>query len=281
MFSRTAYLLLIGLVLAGCQSIQHRSENTEIPVPGAGTKLATTMFFPAGDGPFPVAILNHGTPAGNRGRWALGRWLQPEPVNALAGRGFAVAIPVRQGFGATGGQYKAGIGSCADPDFYRGSLRAANDIVAAIDHVRTLPSVDGSRILLIGHSAGGIASMAAASMQPDGVKAVMNFSGGRGSGRASSKQGVPCFPERMADAIGQYAQTTDAPVLWYYTENDTFFGPQVVRSWFDEFMKNGGKGKLVFAAGSSMSDGHQFIKQSGSSEAWGPVLDEFLASISF
>jgi dienelactone hydrolase len=211
----------------------------------------------------------------------MGRWLQAEPINALVERGFVVVIPIRQGFGATGGQYKAGIGSCADPDFYRGSLRAAQDIVAAVDHVNSLPSVDASRILLIGHSAGGIASMAAASMQPKGVKAVMNFSGGRGSGRSSSQRGVPCFPERMADAIGRYAETINVPVLWFYAENDSFFGPEVVRSWFDAFEKRGGQGELVFVPGSSFGDGHQFIKQSGSSEEWGPILDRFLGSNGF
>lgn len=280
MFSRIACALLV-IVVAGCQSIEHRSLKTEVPVPGGETKLATTVFYPKGEGPFPVAILNHGTPSGNSGRRALGRWLEPEPVNALVQRGFVVVVPMRRGFGATGGSYRAGIGSCADPEFYRGSLRAAEDIVAAIEHARTLPLVDGSRILLVGHSAGGIASMAAASMQPQGIKAVMNFSGGRGSGRSTSERGVPCFAERMADAIGQYARTIDPPVLWYYVDNDSYFGPEVVRGWFESFRSNGGSGELVFHPGSSMSDGHQFIKQSGSSKHWGPTLDEFLKSASF
>jgi dienelactone hydrolase len=278
---RIFFALCSSTLLFGCQSIEHRSQITEVPVPGAETKLVTTVFYPKGEGPFPVAILNHGTPAGDKGRRAMGRWLQPEPVNALIERGYVVAIPMRRGFGATGGRYNGSIGGCADPKFYRGSLGAAEDIVAAVEYVKTLPSVDGGRILLVGHSAGGIASMAAASMQPDGVRAVMNFSGGRGSGRSGSKRGVPCYPERMADAIGRYAQTIDAPVLWYYVEDDSYFGPEVVRSWFESFRQNGGKGELVFHPGSSISDGHQFIKKSGSSRDWGPVLDKFLSSVSF
>jgi dienelactone hydrolase len=281
MYSRIAYLSLVILLAAGCQSIEHRSQNAEVPVPGVETKLAMTVFYPQGEGPFPVAILNHGTPWGDNARRSMGRWLEPEPVNALVERGYVVAIPMRQGFGATGGRYKASIGSCVDPDFYHGTLRAAEDIMAAIEYVKTLPSIDNTRILLVGHSAGGIAAMAAAGMQADGVKAVMNFSGGRGGGHSSSKRGVPCFPDRMAEAIGLYAQASDVPVLWYYVENDSFFGPEVVRSWFESFRKNGGKGELVFHPGSSMSDGHQFIKLSGSSKFWGPVLDEFLASVGF
>jgi dienelactone hydrolase len=274
-------LLLLALVLAGCQSIEHRSEKTAVPVPGSEIELAATVFFPEASGPFPVAILNHGTPWGDRERRAMGRWLNHEPINALVERGFVVVVPIRQGFGATGGRYKAGIGSCADPDFYGGTQRAAEDILAAVDHARTLPSIDESRILLIGHSAGGIASIAAAGRRPAGVRAVLNFSGGRGGGGANSQRGVPCFPERMADAIARYTETITVPVLWFYAENDSFFGPEVVRSWFDAFQKSGGQGELVFVPGSSFADGHQFIKQSGSSEEWGPVLDRFLSSNGF
>lgn len=281
MFLRRVCPFLLILVLSGCQSIEHRSENTKVPVPAAGTELAATVFYPEGEGPFPVAVLNHGTPWGDQRRRAMGRWLQPEPINALVERGFVVVVPMRQGFGATGGKYKAGIGSCADPKFYGGSLRAAEDIVAAVQHVRTLSSVDDSRILLIGHSAGGIASIAAASMRPEGVRAVMNFSGGRGGGQPSSQRGVPCFPDRMADAIGRYAKTVDVPVLWFYAENDSFFGPEVVRSWFDAFAKSGGQGELAFVPGSSSGDGHQLITQPGSAEQWGPVLDRFLGAAGF
>jgi len=263
MFRQIFILVFLGFSLVGCKSIEHRSENTQIPVSGSETKLATSIFYPKGQGPFPVAVLNHGTPSGDKGRRAMGRWNEPEPINALVDLGFAVVVPMRRGFGATGGRYNGSIGGCSNPDFYNGSLGAAEDIVATVNYVKSLPQVDSSRILLIGFSAGGIASMAAASMQPEGVKAVMNFSGGRGSGRSSSKKGVPCYPERMASAIGIYAKNITVPVLWYYAENDSFFGPEVVKSWFASFQRSGAKGELAFHQGPSSGEGHYLIKQSG------------------
>lgn len=277
------YRLLIvvaALCMSSCKAIEHRGQEIRVPVEGSETKLAASVFYPEGRGPFPVVILNHGTPASPSKRARMGKWLRPEPINALVGRGFAVMVPMRRGVGATGGRFNAGIGGCADPDFYHAGLRAAEDVVAAIEYARALPSVDPSRVLLVGHSAGGIASLAAASLRPEGLVAVANFSGGRGSGRPGSKPGVPCHPERMAAAIGQYARSIDVPVLWYYAQNDTYFGPAVVRDWFESFRRNGGRGELVIQAAFG-SEGHFVLTRPGGAKHWGPVLDRFLASHGF
>jgi len=280
MFLRIIAFSTIVLLVAGCKTIEHRNEEVRIPVSGSETSLATTVFYPQGSGPFPVAIFNHGTPSSKSKRLQMGKWLKAEPINALVDRGFAVMIPMRRGFGATGGRYNGSIRSCKDPDFYHGSLGAAEDIVAAIKHAKTLPSIDSSRILLVGQSAGGIASLAAASLEPDSVRAVANFSGGRGSGRSSSTPGVPCFPERMAEAIGRYAKGIKAPVLWYYAENDSYFGPRVVRDWFGSFQQNGGRGELVIQPPFG-SEGHYVFTNPGGAKHWGPVLDQFLAANGF
>ncbi|MCB1800580.1 MAG: alpha/beta fold hydrolase [Gammaproteobacteria bacterium] len=270
----------MGLSLAACKTIEHRNDRISIPVEESGNALAATVFYPPGSGPFPLAVINHGTPASQSKRQQMGYWIHPEPINALVERGFAVLVPIRQGFGATGGQYRSGIGSCEDPDFYLGTLNAGEDIAAAVAYADKLPSVDPSRILLLGHSAGGIGSMAAASMKPAGLRAAVNFSGGRGSGRSTSTRGVPCYPERMAEAIATYAKTIEVPVLWYYVENDSFFGPPVVRSWFDAFTRAGGKGELVIDPAFG-SEGHSVLMAPGGSKQWGPALDAFLARHDF
>ncbi|RME99349.1 MAG: alpha/beta fold hydrolase [Bacteroidetes bacterium] len=273
-------IALIGIALSSCKTIDHKSEKFAIPVSGSTTALASTVYYPEGAGPFPLVILNHGTPASRAKRAEMGRWVQPVPINALIERGFAVMVPIRRGFGATGGEYVAGIGSCDDPDFYFGSLNAGEDIVAAINYARTLPTIDGDRILLMGHSAGGIASLAAASLNPAGVRAVVNFSGGRGSGRSNSQYGVPCYPERMAEAIKTYAENIKVPVLWYYVENDSFFGPTIVRTWFEAFKEGGGIGKLVVDPPYG-NEGHFALTENGSDKHWGPVLDRFLKEYEF
>ncbi|MCB1792515.1 MAG: alpha/beta fold hydrolase [Gammaproteobacteria bacterium] len=275
-----AFSLVALIGLNACQTVEHRNQTIAIPIAGTTEKLAATVVYPPGTGPFPLAILNHGTPASRAKRAELGYWLKPVPIDALVARGFAVLVPIRRGFGATGGEYRAGIGSCSDPEFYLSSLNASEDIAAAISYASQLPSVDASRILLLGHSAGGIASMAAASAAPAGVKAVVNFSGGRGSGRSSSAVGVPCYPERMAEAIGSYAATIKVPVLWYYVENDTFFGPAVVRSWYEAFTRSGGTGTLVIDPAYG-NEGHYVLMAQGGDKQWGPALDAFLVQVGF
>ena len=281
MFLRyTTVFFAAAMLLEGCQTIEHRNQEVRIPVNGTETKLVSTVFYPKGEGPFPVAILNHGTPSSGSKRAQMGKWLKAEPINALVGRGFAVMVPMRRGFGATGGRYSGSIGSCKNPDFYNGSLRAAENIVAAINHAKTLPSIDPSRVLLVGQSAGSIASLAAASVEPNSVRAVANFSGGRGSGRSSSTPGVPCYPERMAEAIGNYAKGITVPVLWYYAENDTYFSPPVVRDWFESFQRNGGRGELIIQPPFG-NDGHFVLTNPGGAKHWGPALDRFLAANGF
>ena len=272
-------LALVGLTVASCKTVEYKSDTVAVPISGGETSLAATVFYPSSSkGPFPLAILNHGDPGRKRSK--MGYWIKTEPINALVQRGFAVMVPIRQGYGATGGSYSSGIGSCDDPDFYFGTLNSGEDIVAAINYAKNLPLVDSSRILLIGHSAGGIAVMAAASLHPKGVLAVVNFSGGRGSGRSDSKYGEPCYPERMAAAISDFTKEINVPELWYYVENDSFFGPRVAKTWFNAFKQSGGVGELVIDPPYG-SEGHFALMQSGGASHWGPALDSFLKKYNF
>jgi dienelactone hydrolase len=79
-------------------------------------------------------------------------------------------------------------------------------------------------VVLVGQSAGGFASLAAASYAPEGLVAVVNFSGGRG-GHPLTHPGTPCGAHQMADTVAHFATTTRVPVLWHYVQNDEFFAP--------------------------------------------------------
>src|SRR6185295_16429268 len=99
----------------------------------------------------------------------------------FARRGYVVVMPVRRGFGATGGEFAEDAGSCRKPDYIRGETNATDDVMAAYDYARKLPYVDGSRMILAGQSAGGVVSMyAAATRAPEGLVAVLGFAAGRG-----------------------------------------------------------------------------------------------------
>lgn len=275
---RIRALLFLGMALfiASCKTLNVREDIVSIPVTGTDISLAATVFRPNGNGPFPLIVLSHGEPTDASKRVDYGYWRQPYLIDALVSRGFAIVVPVRRGFGATGGKYVGGFGGCSSsqPRFYEGSLRTAEDILAAMQYASGLPFVDKNKIILMGQSAGGIASLAAASTKPNGLVMVANFSGGRG-GRPDKTPGVPCHADAMAEAVGMYAKSINVPVLWHYVEDDRFFSPAVARVWFSAFEKNGGTGKLVVQPPFGPR-AHTILIEEDGAPIWGKAFDEFL-----
>src|SRR5258706_10829249 len=93
------------------------------------------------------------------------------------------------------------------------------------------PYVDGGRVMLIGISAGGFASITAAAQQTPGVVAVLNFAGGRGSDAPDSV----CSPDVLVQAYGELGHTVRVPALLLYAQNDHFFGPALAQRFFARF----------------------------------------------
>src|SRR3981189_145505 len=145
-----------------------------------GATLRTRIFRPAGQGPFPLAVVSHGSPPDASRRPVMEVPTFASASNWLLQRGYMVALPLRRGYGETGGPWRENYGSCGNPDYYRAGLVPAEDIQAAIGFFRARSDVARDRILLIGWSAGGWGSLAADSQNPPGVFAVLNFAGGRG-----------------------------------------------------------------------------------------------------
>ncbi|HTH60631.1 MAG TPA: prolyl oligopeptidase family serine peptidase [Paraburkholderia sp.] len=186
-------------------------------------------------------------------------------------------MPIRRGYGATGGTYAEGSGSCRNPDYLGAGKHAAEDVLAALAYADTLPEVDRNHVVFVGQSAGGFASLAAASFAPKGLVAVVNFSGGRG-GNPSIHPGMPCGPQQMADAIGHFASTTPVPVLWHYVQNDKYFAPDVVATWFAAFQAAGGHGQLIVEPPFGRN-GHGMFAVKNSIPIWLPHFEEFLAPL--
>jgi dienelactone hydrolase len=92
-----------------------------------------------------------------------------------------VLVPVRRGYGASGGE-KLGddYGGCRRPDFRRAGEAAAMDLLATVEWAKGQRDLDMKRWLLVGQSAGGFASIFTASKHPDGLVAALAFSPGRG-----------------------------------------------------------------------------------------------------
>jgi dienelactone hydrolase len=147
-----------------------------------GSTLQTRVFRPQGPGPFPLAIVSYGSPPDASQRPNMEIPTFSSMSNWLLARGYMVVLPLRRGYGQTGGPWLETFGSCSSPHYYRAGLTTAQDIQTAIDYFRSRSEVRRDRVLLIGWSAGGWGSLAVASQNPAGVFAVINFAGGEAAG---------------------------------------------------------------------------------------------------
>lgn len=264
---------------------QFSEEVIRIPVraeTGSGVaewSLVTSVFRPAGAGPFPVVILSHGSPGSASEREAMGRYRPLPQIRQFIERGYAVMVPMRRGYGETGGDWAERYGTCVAPDYYRAAREGAKDLVGVVRYAQALPYVRRDRVLLVGQSAGGIASMAAASENPPGVVGVVNLAGGRG-GRPYTHPGDPCVAANMTEAIGKLARTIKVPVLWHYSENDQFFAPRHVQAWFSAFEQAGAPGSLVMQPPFRW-DGHGIFGADSGIPIWTAAFDRFVKDLRF
>jgi dienelactone hydrolase len=253
---RYKYLLIVAAFVAGVFSPARAAERLEsslreavhtVPVAAAGASIVVTSFRPRGDGPFPWIVLSHGsatTAAANR---ALDRYRPLEPVREWVRRGYAVLVPVRRGYGASGGdKFGDSYGTCDRPDFRRAGEGAALDLLVTVEWAKLQQDLDAKRWLLVGQSAGGFASIYTASKRPQGLVAVLAFAPGR-AGDPDKRRGEPCVSDRLAELFAAVAPKIAVPVLWFYAENDEYIGPRVQKLWFESFRSAGGRGELVVA----------------------------------
>src|SRR5688572_18240173 len=116
-------------------------EHVKIPATssnGATYNIAATILRPEGPGPFGAVVLNHGVPGTRSERLKESSELMIGAASVFARNGYAVVMPLRRGFGATGGEYAEDPGSCASPDYRKGEEAASQDVLAAYDFARRL-----------------------------------------------------------------------------------------------------------------------------------------------
>jgi dienelactone hydrolase len=240
-----------------------------------GPMLQTRVLRPPGREQFPLAIISHGSPPDGSQRPTMEIPTFSSVSNWLLQRGYMVALPLRRGYGQTGGPWLENFGSCSSPDYYRAGMTTAQDIRTAIDYFRGRPEVQRDRILLIGLSAGGWGSLAAASQNPAGVFAVINFAGGRGGGHPKVGN---CAPQRLVDAAARYGSTARVPTLWLYAVNDSFFAPDLARKMSGAFVRAGSRAEYV-ALPAFGSDGHRLFGAADGRALWQPRVETFLETL--
>ena len=269
-----AVLWLAGFVFH-MPSPRYLRHDVRIPLEHAQGTLAMTVLRPAGSGPFGGIILNHGASGLAEHRAAESTEMLLDTAAEFARRGYAVFLPVRRGFGATGGEFAEDPGACSDPQFRRGEGEAARDILAAYDYARRAPYVDPKRMILAGQSAGGVAALRAAGDAPPGLLAVLAFAAGRGGD--PMRPGEPCASENLGAFFAELGSAVRVPVLLHYARNDLFFGPAASQGWFARFKAGGGRADYVLQPPFGR-DGHFIFSDAAGAALWLPRVEQFLAA---
>ncbi|XUM23596.1 alpha/beta hydrolase family protein [Bradyrhizobium oligotrophicum S58] len=209
------------------------SIETEIPA-------HAILYRPAGDGPFPLAVIAHASTQNALWRAQLPRPTYMALARLLVGRGYAVLVPERLGHGRTGGPYAEDQGGCEDANYEKAGRATAAQILRALAYMREQPFVAKGGAVVIGHSAGGWGALALANQPPQIVSAIILFAPGRG-GHADDVPGRVCAEPRLLDAARAFGRGARVPVTWLVAANDSYFPPALSRRLADAFTSAGGR----------------------------------------
>lgn len=246
-------------------------------------ELVVTTYRPAGPGPFPLVVISHGRAVTEKDRAAMQRPRFESAARFFIRKGFAVAVPLRIGYGelAAIGDPEASV-RCDAPRYESAAKAAATELSAVVRFMQGVPDIDPRRVVLIGQSLGGFATMATTGERLPGVIAAIDFAGGHG-GNPDTRAGEPCRPDELTRRFADFGRRAGAdghppPTLWVFTGNDRFFSPRLQHRWSDAYREAGGLAQARELPPFG-EDGHQLFARGN--DIWQPVVDEFLKPLGF
>jgi dienelactone hydrolase len=227
--------------------------------------LETTIYKPSSQGPFPIAVINHGKAPGDT-RFQS-RYRPTRAVRFFLQRGYAVVVPMRQGFSKSGGSYIGG--GC---NVESNGVAQAEDVVAALDFVIQQPWADKERILVAGQSHGGWTTLALGAENYPGVRGLVNFAGGL------RQESCPGWERGLARAAAEYGRNSKIPSIWFYGDNDSYFSPYTFKGMFDNYTASGGQAELI-AFGVFETDAHSMFGSQRGESIWQPKVEAFMRKV--
>ena len=229
------------------------------------TELETTLYRPEGAGPFPIVVINHGKSPGNPFFQARSR--PTIAARYFVERGYAVVVPMRQGFSKSTGAYISG--GC---NVGGNGLEQAGDVVAALDYVVAQPWADRTRIVVAGQSHGGWTTLAFGTLNYPGVKGLIDFAGGLRQDQCAGWQ------QGLVTAAAAYGAKTSLPSLWFYGDNDSYWPTDTWHAMFERYSAGGANTRMV-AFGTFESDSHRMFGSPRGAPIWQPEVSKFLEQI--
>jgi dipeptidyl aminopeptidase/acylaminoacyl peptidase len=190
-------------------------SDFEVKAPD-GQRLHGFVVEPAGEGPHPVLLMIHGGP------FTQYTWRVFDEAQVYAGAGYAVVYPNPRGSSGYGESYGAHI---------RGDVgaRSAADLLALLDAALQRPSLDASRVGVLGGSHGGFMTSwlvgttdrFRAAVSERAVNAIDSFEGSSDIGWNFADDLYGPDPEdRRRQSPLTYADDIDTPLLIIHSEHD-------------------------------------------------------------
>jgi dienelactone hydrolase len=266
---------LLGIALVSPAVAQTAFLEAALAIPmtdGGGNKrdLAGKICLPREAMKPRVVLHNHGRARNLSLAKMLG--CDSQMAQWYMARGFAVAFMLRRGYGATGGRIVEDPAGCGGPfNYVRAALEGARDIAATVAFLSVLPYLRSDGMVVQGHSAGGLATIAFGAFNEKRVEALVNFAGGRLCGDVMEVWAA-------AGAIGE-ASKASVPMLWMYAANDHWWPPGYAIPLHRAYTSAGGKATYVGlpSYGNSTRTGHdRIVSGAGAADLWGPPLEAYL-----
>ena len=221
--------LSLVLAAAGCATPRPGSaapadSPLAVEFPSGTLRLHGLLWRPAGHGPFPAVLFNHGSGGATADETAR------MPITEAAARlaplftrkGYAFFYPFRRGQGASADVAPFMQDRLAAEEREHG--RAARqklqdrllvteqleDVLAALTFLKSVPEVDASRLALMGHSFGGQLTLLAAA-RDETVGAAVTFASAAGSWARS---------EEVRRILREAVERTRCPIMLVQWAND-------------------------------------------------------------
>jgi len=230
---RQLKIAMVGLFcVAGArgQTGVERQRYDTVFYPSGKLQIEAYVYKPEGPGPFPVVIYNHGS------RVERDREEMPFVYvgSMLVASGYAVVVPERRGYGKSDGPtFGQAVGEDRGARFVRRVQEETDDVLAAVEFVKTLPYADSTRMGVMGWSFGGIISVFAAS-RSEVFRLVIDQ-----AGAALTWDRSPEMQKALKEAAGKIR----APLLGMVAENDRT--TESVKAVVREMEKHGATAKLI------------------------------------
>jgi carboxymethylenebutenolidase len=217
-----AWVLVLSLSALGESTPATVPQTVEFP--SGKLRLKAYLWKPAGAGPFPGVLFNHGSGGADADHTAGMPITQAANILApfFVKHGYAFLYPFRRGHGPSASQApfmqdvlrreeeSRGKDARQHLQFILLTTEQLDDVMAALAFLKTVPGIDSRRIAVAGHSFGGQLTLLAAERDKT-VRAAVTFAAAAGSWERS-----PELRERLISAI----RNTNAAIMLTHAEND-------------------------------------------------------------